>query len=69
MKANQNLIKLGLLSLGLVAFLVAGAGQSWAHDDQDGFWDGHHRYHHYEYYHNHHGYWDQRNGVRVWINI
>ena len=63
------MIRLGLLSLGLVAFLSTGAGSAWADDHHDGFTDSHHQYHHYSYYHNHRGYWDQRNGVRIWINI
>ena len=63
-------MRCGLLSLGLAAFLYTGASQAWADDHgHDGFWDGHHHYHHYEYYHNHRGYWDERNGLRVWINI
>jgi len=53
-----------------VLFVVGGASQSWAHDhDHDGFWDRHHHYRHYEYYHHHRGYWDDRDGVRLWINI
>ena len=58
-----------LMVLALAAFfVVGGASQSWAHD-RDGFWDRHHHYHHYGYYHHHRGYWDDRNGVRLWINI
>jgi len=37
--------------------------------NQDGFWDGQHQYHQYDHYHNHRGYWDQRNGVRFFINV
>lgn len=35
----------------------------------NGYWDEHHRYHHWEHYHDHDGYWSQRNGVRVFIDI
>ncbi|HEY0257925.1 MAG TPA: hypothetical protein VGC39_10820 [Candidatus Methylacidiphilales bacterium] len=62
--------KRGLLMLGLAVFFVlGGSSQSWAYDHHNGGWDNHHRYHHYGYYHHHRGYWDQRNGLRVWINI
>jgi hypothetical protein len=39
------------------------------HHDDHGYWDGHHQYHHYAYYQNHRGYWDERNGVRIFINL
>ena len=61
--------------LGMVVFFtLTGTTLSWAHDgyydrDRDGYWDGYHRFHHCEYYHHQHGYWDERNGVRVFINV
>ncbi len=53
--------------------MLAGTSSSFADNgyrhDSNGYWDNHHNYHNYEYYHNHRGYWDERNGVRIWINI
>jgi hypothetical protein len=37
--------------------------------DNYGYWDEHDRYRHYILWHNHHGYWDNRGGVRVFINV
>jgi len=60
-----------------ITFMLAGARQSFADDwgghyryyDRDGYWDGQRHYHGFEYYHHHRGYWDNRGGVRIWINI
>ena len=58
-----------MLALGTL-FVLGGSSQSWAHDHgRDGFWDHHHHWHSYGYYHHHRGYWDDRNGVRLWINL
>jgi len=59
------------------AFMAGGVSQLRADDwgghqryyDRDGFWDGQHQYHGYDNYHHHRGYWDQRNGVRFFINV
>ncbi len=65
----------GFLAIALAAttMLMMGARSSfgdWHHDnDRNGYWDHHHHYHSYENYHHHRGYWDQRNGVRVFISI
>ena len=56
-----------------VTFMLATAGPSFGDDhfrhDDKGYWDAHHHYHHYDYYQNHRGYWDERNGVRIFINL
>jgi hypothetical protein len=55
-----------------VTLMLASAGQSFADNwryDHDGYWDGHHHYHAFQYYHHQRGYWDERNGIRIWINI
>ena len=54
------------------AFMAGGVSQVWAHDgyqDQNGYRDQNGYYHHYGYYHHHRGYWDQHQGVHVWINV
>jgi hypothetical protein len=59
------------------AVMVGGVSQSRADDwgghqryyNQDGFWDGQHHYHQYGHYRNHRGYWDQRSGASVFINV
>jgi hypothetical protein len=52
------------------ALLSAGAGQAWAYNgDQNGYYDRNGYNHHYGYYHHHHGYWNEQNGVRLWINV
>jgi len=56
------------------AALLAAAGtlnQAQAYYDRypDGYWDHHGRWQNYEIYHHHRGYWDERNGVRVFINF
>jgi hypothetical protein len=57
----------------VVVLTLAGASQTFAdgpyRHDGNGYWDGNHHYHHYEYYQNHRGYWDERSGVRVFINL
>ena len=35
----------------------------------NGYWDEHHRYHHWDHYHGHDGYWDNRGGTRIFIDI
>lgn len=70
-------VKLGLLLSAAGAFFVLGGNQLRADDwgshqryyDRDGFYDGQHQYHPYGHYHNHRGYWDQRNGARIFISV
>jgi hypothetical protein len=74
MKTILQRNKRGLLLLGMAVFFVlSGAGKLWADDWRyhDRYYDrdGYHHYHHYGYYHHHRGYWDERNGLRIWINI
>jgi hypothetical protein len=67
---HRGFLALAALS---VTFMLATAGPSFAdgsyRHDQHGYWDGHHHYHNYDYYHHHRGYWDERNGVRIFINL
>jgi len=37
--------------------------------DNYGYWDEHDHYRHYIEWHHHHGYWDNKGGVRVFINV
>lgn len=65
--------KLLLIPVMVAVMLAGGAFQASAdtvfvHDGR-GYWDGHHHHHNYDYYHHQRGYWDQRNGVRVFINL
>jgi hypothetical protein len=60
------------LLLGIAALFTLGtAQQAQAYYDKypDGYWDQHGHYQHYTIYHHHRGYWDQRNGVRVFISF
>lgn len=65
----------GFLAIAAVSvtLMLASASQSFAdyraHSDGNGYWDGHHHYHAFQYYHHHRGYWGERNGIRIWINI
>jgi len=52
----------------MLATAAPSRADGYRHDDH-GYWDNHHSYHHYDYYQNHRGYWDERNGVRIFINI
>lgn len=36
---------------------------------QNGYWDEHHGYHHWDRYHDHDGYWDRRGGARIFIRL
>jgi len=71
---NRGMLVVAIL---LSAFLAGGVGQLRADDwgghqryyDRDGFYNGQHQYYPYEHYRNHRGYWDQRGGVRVFINL
>lgn len=74
MKTSQRKYQRFLaIAAACVTLTLAFASPSFAdgpyRHDGNGYWDGHHRYHHYEYYHNQRGYWDNRSGVRVFINI
>jgi hypothetical protein len=63
---RQSLLALSLLS----GFGLLGAIPAQAHDDdRDGFRDGGGHYHRYGYHHHHRGYWDERNGTRLFINV
>ena len=72
-----QLTKSGLLLATLAACIVLGGSQLRADEwgghhryyDRDGFWDGQHHYHQYENYRHHRGYWDDRDGVRIFINL
>ncbi len=63
----KKLFVSAVLGLSLVAF---GATRSLAfdHDDRGWYDNDHHRHAFIEHGH-HHGYWDNRNGARVFINI
>jgi hypothetical protein len=68
-----------LLAMAILfsAFTAGGISQLRADDwgghqrynDQSGFYDGHHHYHQYDHYRHHRGYWDQRNGASLFINV
>lgn len=74
---SQNYRGFFITAAVALALMLAGVGRSFADDwgehhrysDRDGFWDGQHHYHAYGYYHNHRGYWDERNGIRIWIDL
>jgi hypothetical protein len=78
MKTTSRLIKLTLATL-TVAFVLSGTSNLWADNmwdsrhhyrrDNYGYWDEHNNYHHFILWHNHHGYWDNRGAVRVFINV
>ncbi len=55
---------MAMLALGTVT-------QAQAYYDRypDGYWDHHGHYRHYEIYHRHRGYWDDRPGGRIFINL
>ena len=65
------------ISILFVALIWGGMSQLPADDwgghqrynNQSGFYDGQHRYHHYDHYRNRRGYWDQRNGASFFINV
>jgi len=63
----KKLTQTSVLALLAAALLLGSATQSQAHPN--GYWDRGGRWHDYGYYHHHQGYWDERNGGRVWINI
>ena len=76
MKTLQG-TKRGLLLTAMAAFFVLGGSQLRADEwgghhryyDRDGFFDGQRHYHHYDHYRDHRGYWDERNGTRIFINL
>ena len=71
--SKQNYQRFVAIAAACVTLSVASITQSFAdgpyRHDSNGYWDGHHHYHGYEFYHHHRGYWDNRAGVRVFINI
>ncbi len=73
-KTKKMSMKKNLLVTGMaVFFIAAGICPTWADNgyrhDNHGYWDGNHHRHNYAYHHHHRGYWDQRNGVRVFIGL
>jgi len=72
-------LKIAVLCFAAVLALTAFSSSARADDyyapyhpytyGHDGYWDGHHAYHHWERYHDHDGYWDQRNGARIFIRL
>jgi hypothetical protein len=68
-----------VFTLLTVLLMAAGASSLWADGTWDsrhhyrrdnyGYWDEHNHYNHYVMYHHHHGYWDTRGPVRVFINV
>jgi len=77
MKKTLKWTKSALVLTTMAALFAFGAGIASAEDwgghyryyDRDGFYDSDHYYHHYEYYHHHRGYWRERHGVHVFINL
>ena len=66
MKTSRYMLSLALVTL----FIAMGASRTLAYDHDDkGWYDDHHVHHPFIYHDNHRGYWDQHNGVRVFINI
>jgi len=70
---KQHSLRFLALAAVTVTLMLAAATPSLAdgpyrHDDH-GYWDDHHHYHAFDYYQNHRGYWDERNGVRIFINL
>jgi hypothetical protein len=76
-KTTLHRTKRGLLLTAMATFFVLGGSQLRADDwgghqryyDRDGFYDGQRHYHQYDHYRDHRGYWDERNGVRIFINV
>jgi len=74
---SLSLHKIVLAALA-AAFVFTGAASLWADNTWDsrhhyrrdnyGYYDGDH-YRHYDTWHNHHGYWDTKGPVRVFINV
>jgi hypothetical protein len=67
-----------VITIAAVLLMAAGANSLWA----DNMWDSRHHYrrdnygyydgdsyHHYILWHEHHGYWDTRGPVRIFINV
>ncbi|MCE0496599.1 MAG: hypothetical protein LV481_01445 [Methylacidiphilales bacterium] len=81
MKTSSNSMhKIILAGMAALFVLTGAANNLWAHDgqwdsrhhyyrDNYGYWDEQDHYHHYIIYGGHHGYWDTRGPVRVFINV
>jgi hypothetical protein len=65
---KTNTIKLLLPLLAASASFAALPAQAYDHD-KTGYFDDHHQHHPYVYHHHHRGYWQENNGVRVFINV
>jgi hypothetical protein len=65
------IMKKTILILSLAAlFTSVGAVRSLAYDhDSHGWYDDHHHRHAFIHHNGHRGYWDQRDGTKVFINI
>ena len=70
----KNLSK-ALLAVAALAILGTSVAKADYYRDShyqyghNGYWDQHHRYHHWERYHDHDGYWENHGGTRIFIQI
>jgi len=55
-------------SSSAIADTVVVHHDAWTHDDH-GYWDANAGYHPFIVHEHHHGYWRERNGARVFINV
>ncbi len=68
---HDGTMKKTILFLGLIAAVLAvGSVRTLAYDhDSHGWWDAHHHHHPFIYHNHHRGYWDERGGTRIFINV
>ena len=60
---------LGFIVLTLASFgATRASAYTYWHDDKH-WYDSHNTRHSFVKYHGHHGYWDNNNGARIFINI
>jgi hypothetical protein len=80
MKTPSNSIRKTVLAALAALFVLTSATTLWAHDgqwdarhhyfrDNYGYWNNSDHYQHFIYWHNHHGYWDTRGPIRIFINV
>ena len=66
-----TVLALLLMATGATSLLADNMWDSRHHYRRDnyGYWNNDNHYQHYVTWHNHHGYWDTRGPVRVFINV
>jgi len=67
--ARASLIAVMALVVGGLTAQLHAEDHKFGDHDKTGYWDANQQHHAYVMHNNHRGYWDQRNGAHIWVNV